>query len=586
MTNNEETEQSPFKLPERTINLNENQYTTAQLVSNSLKLVNDDSFKPIHKPRNQQLQGIDQNNENTTDTTNVHPINSPARSIRRMHSDDLDDDFIRVTYKKKRNSNGGTHNSLHATTSNIHDQPSSSNVINAKGHSNSYQRTIVNSNLRQPQPKHTTNVSTQQDISSAATRYAQTRYPFPPFIIRFPLKNINDKHVAAEISLHFKQQHQLDLSFLNYRSSQAKCLENEQDVLLYVKDVESFTNLLDYKKWPITLDNNSFTVPSTPSIPPQLSLIIKNVDLRININEFTEHIKLQFPEVKNVIRLKNKMQQEIRYIKIEFISYLARNEMLKKGRINIDYRTYDIEEYLAPASVLICSKCCGIGHFKRQCTQDAITCKLCGQTYTDVKQHTCTNVPKCVHCDGAHASNATNCPIVKQFRADLTKKLLHSNSTTTNNNQYSYDPNHFPALAPNRNASIGWSNNNVISKLDLLVQSVNQVNDKINKLSSWHEKFEKFMEEKNENDEVIRRDVSILQNINKITEANIVQHDLKLKRHENILIKFIIPLLDEITKILSYQNYDQQGRVLDPDAKILFELNRAKLKCIIDGKEL
>ncbi|CAF3569362.1 unnamed protein product [Rotaria socialis] len=90
------------------------------------------------------------------------------------------------------------------------------------------------------------------------------------------------------------------------------------------------------------------------------------------------------------------------------------------------------------------------------------------------------------------------------------------------------------------------------------------------------------MEEKNKNDEVIRRDVSILQNINKITEANIVQHDLKLKRHENILIKFIIPLLDEITKILSYQNYDQQGRVLDPDAKILFELNRAKLKCIID----
>ncbi|CAF4592906.1 unnamed protein product [Rotaria socialis] len=92
------------------------------------------------------------------------------------------------------------------------------------------------------------------------------------------------------------------------------------------------------------------------------------------------------------------------------------------------------------------------------------------------------------------------------------------------------------------------------------------------------------MEEKNKNDEVIRRDVSILQNINKITEANIVQHDLKLKRHENILIKFIIPLLDEITKILSYQNYDQQGRVLDPDAKILFELNRAKLKCIIDGE--
>ncbi|CAF2073775.1 unnamed protein product [Rotaria magnacalcarata] len=55
MTNNEETEQSPFKLPERTINLNENQYTTAQLVSNSLKLVNDDSLEALTDSKDRKL---------------------------------------------------------------------------------------------------------------------------------------------------------------------------------------------------------------------------------------------------------------------------------------------------------------------------------------------------------------------------------------------------------------------------------------------------------------------------------------------------------------------------------------------------
>lgn len=91
------------------------------------------------------------------------------------------------------------------------------------------------------------------------------------------------------------------------------------------------------------------------------------------------------------------MQQEIRFIKIEFISSRVRNELLKEGCVNIDYRSYDIEEYFAPASILICSKCCGIGHFKRQCTQNGITRNTCGHTFTN-----CTNIPKCVQCDKVH----------------------------------------------------------------------------------------------------------------------------------------------------------------------------------------
>ncbi|CAF1656193.1 unnamed protein product [Rotaria magnacalcarata] len=494
---NEETEQIMNTSPEHKINVDENKFITADLVSKSLKLINDDSLDSIHKPRIQQQQGNDLIHETLDDNTNAQLINSPARSIRRMHSDDLDDDFVKVTYKKKRNSNGGIHHKHQTTTAELHDQQPNSQIVNTNGHSNPYQRTIVNSSLRLAQQKQTTNPSIQQDISAAATRYAQTRYPFPPFIIRFSLGNINDKHVVEEI---------------------IKCAGNELDILLYVKDVDSFTNLLDQNKWPITLGNNKYTFPSTPSIPPQLSLIIKNVDLRTNLKEFIDYIKHQYPEVKNVIRLKNKMQQEIRFIKIELISAPVRNELLKKGRINVDYRTYEIEEYLAPVNVLICSKCCGIGHFKRQCTQNDITCKTCSHTFTDIKQHICTNMPKCVHCDGAHASNTASCPIVKQFRADLTKKLLFSNNTAAiNNKSYNYDPNHFPSLIPPQNSSVVWSNSNILSKLNSLMQSINQINEKINKLSSWHENIEKLMEEKTKVMKFYDVILMVLKNINKIT---------------------------------------------------------------------
>ena len=67
--------------------------------------------------------------------------------------------------------------------------------------------------------------------------------------------------------------------------------------------------------------------------------------------------------------MKNKFQNNIKLIKLELTSVYVRDQLLNDKKILADYITYEIEEYLAPASVLICSKCMGIGHFKKQCTQ-------------------------------------------------------------------------------------------------------------------------------------------------------------------------------------------------------------------------
>lgn len=47
----------------------------------------------------------------------------------------------------------------------------------------------------------------------------------------------------------------------------------------------------------------------------------------------------------------------------------ARNIFLNNEKILINSICYVIDEYLAPVNVLICSKCCVIGHFHRQCPE-------------------------------------------------------------------------------------------------------------------------------------------------------------------------------------------------------------------------
>ena len=82
------------------------------------------------------------------------------------------------------------------------------------------------------------------------------------------------------------------------------------------------------------------------------------------MNEFINDLKDKYPDIKNVIRLKNKFQEDIRFMKIEFSSLDVWNQILAMRKVNINYKAYDVEEYIAPVSILICSKCCGIGHFK------------------------------------------------------------------------------------------------------------------------------------------------------------------------------------------------------------------------------
>ncbi|CAF3073624.1 unnamed protein product [Rotaria sp. Silwood2] len=222
-------------------------------------------------------------------------------------------------------------------------------------------------------------INNDNKITIQSERYATTRYPFAPFIVRFHVTNINEQKVVEELIDFIKQNMNEVVEFAGYRRSTAKCCSNESDLLLFVKDSNSFCILYNDANWPRMLSNSNYTIVIKPSIPAQLSLLITNVDLRLDFNDFTNDLKEKYPAIKNVVRMKNKFQKDIRVVKIELTSTKDRNELIDVGKVVANAICYNVVEYLAPAMVLICSKCLGLGHFRRNCKEDNDTCKVCGE---------------------------------------------------------------------------------------------------------------------------------------------------------------------------------------------------------------
>ncbi|CAF2167378.1 unnamed protein product, partial [Rotaria magnacalcarata] len=275
-----------------------------------------------------------------------------------------------------------------------------------------------------------------QNLTTAATRYATSRFPFQPFIVRFDTEQVNLNQFKESIVNHFKSSYQAEVEILNCRTSKVKCNNNDIDFLLYLKNSKSFALLYDKLNWPLTIAGKEFTFPSWPSIPPQLSVIIKNVNINIEFEEFSNEVKALVHDVINVVRMNNKFGNDIHLVKLELSSTSTRQDLLNAKKLIVNYISYDVIEFLSPATVLICSKCSGIGHFRTQCTEQHETCKTCAQAFSDLKNHRCTADPVCKHCSGNHLSNSAKCPVTivlfpynrKTERDTLSSKMVNTSA--------------------------------------------------------------------------------------------------------------------------------------------------------------
>ena len=423
-------------------------------------------------------------------------------------------------------------------------------------------------------------------VTKESARFAQARYPFPPFTLRFNSGKVSANQVKEGLITHSQNVHQTEIQILDCRLFKHGDGIGFYGFYIYVKDALSFSFLLEESHWPDSFGKEKFTIHSVPSIPPQLCLIVKNVDLNIDFQDFCTDVKVKYPQVKNIIRMKNKFQNDIRLVKLELTSSVVRDELLKGKRLLVNYVSYNIAEYLAPVNVLICSKCLGIGHFKKQRSQANETCRTCGDIVNDLKTHVCSKVEKCIHCNQNHKSNSLKCPVIKSYRAESTKKLLHSNNVPPANDNRDFSFNFTPSVAPAgnlRSMSSIVSSNPVIEKLNDLIIKLSDVQNKLIALEVKYDKFEQFMISKNQSDENIKAVLSNLSSNHENLKTDVAQHSIFIDRHENMFSKLVFPLLDDICSFISLHNTNK-NRPIDADLKNRLERYHLQMKRALDGK--
>jgi hypothetical protein len=117
----------------------------------------------------------------------------------------------------------------------------------------------------------------QPQPSVAACRFATSRYPFSPFSVIF-MQEVREKIVIDDLINHARNNVNFELKTVAYRRGRAE--NNECRILIFVENSESFAFLYNHDNWPTTLAGNQFTTKS-PSIPPQLALVLPSVSLQI-----------------------------------------------------------------------------------------------------------------------------------------------------------------------------------------------------------------------------------------------------------------------------------------------------------------
>ncbi|CAF4071947.1 unnamed protein product, partial [Rotaria sp. Silwood1] len=268
-----------------------------------------------------------------------------------------------------------------------------------------------------------------KEISQEARRFAVTRYPFPPFVIKFK-QDVDEKTVIKNILNHFSAIYKVKIVLAGHR------LKNKRELLMFVE--------------------NQYEKIRPSHLPAQFSIILRNVPIEKNIDSLLNDIKNDYPNVINAFRLSNKNQIPTTIVRLDISCVKTIEDLLSKKFIYINNVRLPVTEYLAPAKVLICSKCFQIGHFRSTCKSVLEYCKICGKGVDDVKHHidVCDSKRCCVRCSGDHDSNDHRCPDIKSYRAMLTKSLLTStgppNHHQNNSTNYWFNDQDFPLLSSNR----------------------------------------------------------------------------------------------------------------------------------------
>ncbi|CAF5132117.1 unnamed protein product, partial [Rotaria magnacalcarata] len=121
-------------------------------------------------------------------------------------------------------------------------------------------------------------------------------------------------------------------------------------------------------------------------------------------------------------------------------------------------------------------------------------------------------------------------------------------------------------------------NNNMLNKMDDLLGKITELNNHLTNLELKYSKFEQFMIEKNTSDLSVKQNVNLLSQHSTDYKKELVHHSILIERHENVFMKLIIPMFEDLFELISSQNQDKKGNILDADLKVKLERYLIQMK--------
>jgi hypothetical protein len=99
----------------------------------------------------------------------------------------------------------------------------------------------------------------------------------------------------------------------------------------------------------------------------------------------------------------------------------------------------------------------------------------------------------------------------------------------------------------------------MIIKLDDLLEKMSEVNAHLSNLKLIYDKFEQFMMEKNESDSIVKDNLNLLSKQSSELKTGVTQHSLLIQRHDNMFVKLIIPMFEDLFGLISEQKRKSTG---------------------------
>ena len=198
-------------------------------------------------------------------------------------------------------------------------------------------------------------------------------------------------------------------------------IDFKDDICCSTNDIELFVYLCDDKHVPNKVENRAIYIIKPRNLPPQRSVIIKNVPNSSCLDDMKVEIMNKFKSIYYFDEILGTNNGRTRFIRMDLLNPLEYKQILCAGVICIDGQCLHVHEYFAAPRVVFCSMCNLPGHTKRNYKLLYERCKRCGGNRKEGEHQKCKII--CHNCHGDHVATDFRCPTVHSYRKELVQYL-------------------------------------------------------------------------------------------------------------------------------------------------------------------